>query len=379
MKVKRYTGNSLEKIKEVINNELGEHAVIISTKKIAGKGLLSSKDFEVIAAVEDAVDADAITANKVVIENEDFEEMMDIQKNQYRGLRMSMKMLDEKLIEVDEKIATLSLKSQNATAVRHDIHNIHGEWRLMIEKQLEKSKKSDVNAEDWHSGLSSLIKTAGGIMFRPTPNANPDVYVMTGPTGVGKTTTLAKLAAKCVLAENLKVGLITIDTFRVAAVDQLKEYASLLGVEVAVAFSAHEIESILERFIDKDIVFIDTPGRSQFDDEGIQHIKDAIKTKFGVCTLLVLPSNIRQEDAESTYDSYKKLKPAALILTKTDEASCCDGISKLLDISGLPVVYLTDGQRVPEDLHIATPGVIASMIIPEVRVDDSVALGEKKK
>ncbi len=66
-------------------------------------------------------------------------------------------------------------------------------------------------------------------------------------------------------------------------------------------------------------------------------------------------------------------------MTKTDEASRCDGITKLLETSGLPIVYLTDGQRVPEDLHIASPGVIASMIIPEIRVDDSVALGEKKK
>jgi flagellar biosynthesis protein FlhF len=213
-------------------------------------------------------------------------------------------------------------------------------------------------------------------MFRHTPQAPPDVYVLTGPTGVGKTTTLAKLAARCVLAEKLNVGLITTDTFRVAAVDQLREYSSLLGVEIAVAFSSEELDAQLRRFHDKDVVFIDTPGRSPYDLEGLQLTRNMLEPFFGrICTLMIFPANIRKDDASALFAAYSCLKPSALIISKTDEASRCDGITTMLECSQLPVLYLTDGQRVPEDIHCASPGLVASLVIPFVKTSEPLKAG----
>ena len=380
MKVKRYTGNSLEKIREVIAKELGKNAVVVNIQKPAGKkGLLGKKvdSYEVTAAVDDnATDAEKASVDK--LSTHSYEEIIASQKVQYRGLRKSMQLIDEKLAAVDdwmEKIGTGNIGSEKTTM--KELENVHENWAQILSDTVRKSTNGGpVSGADWHEALASMVPTAGGIMFRKTPAAAPDVYVMVGPTGVGKTTTLAKLAAKCVLGEELNVGLITMDTFRVAAVDQLREYASLLGVEISVAFSASELAQQLKAFQNKDVVFIDTPGRSQFDAMGIDSIKENLGNVKGLCSLLVVSANIREEDAVSVYDNYSVLNPAAIIITKADEATRCDGITAMLDTSSLPVIYLTDGQRVPEDLHVASPGLIASMVMPFVKCDDGVKIGD---
>jgi flagellar biosynthesis protein FlhF len=380
MKVKKYTGTVLEKIREVITRELGKDAVIINISENSVKnGILpvgKKKVYEVIAAVEDAADADSLSFAET---GKAGEELIKLQKNHYRGIRNSIKRLDEKLAEVDERMEKFSIAAPAGSApeVAKELRNVHDGWRpVLMEAVREIAKNKDIVEDDWHEALASILPTAGGIMFRRTPSSTPDVYVITGPTGVGKTTTMAKLAAKCVLGEKLNVGLISTDTFRVAAVDQLREYAHLLGTELAVAFSNEELKQQLKNFHEKDVVFIDTPGRGQFDKMGIKSIRETIAEVAGLCVILAVPANIRQEDADAIVENYSDLTPSALIITKTDEASRCDGITKLLDSSKLPVVYLTDGQRVPEDIHAASPGVLASMVMPFVRTKEPVKIGD---
>ncbi|OGV56343.1 MAG: hypothetical protein A2X49_07220 [Lentisphaerae bacterium GWF2_52_8] len=379
MKVKRYTGNSLEKIREVIVKELGEDAVIVNVKKqnSGPSGLLGFNQkpaFEVIAAIEDAENADGVSIDKL-LKSPAMEEFIQAQKEQYRGLRTSIKMLDDKLAEVDEKMAQMKLQPSSEAGPK-ELANVHAEWRALVQQAVLKVAKSAApSPEDWHEALASILPTAGGIMFRRTPAQAPDVYVIAGPTGVGKTTTLAKLAAKAVLGEGLKVGIITMDTFRVGAVDQLREYSALLGVELSVAFSSQELDQQIQNFAEKDLVLVDTPGRGQFDTAGIAKIREGLGDIPGLCVILVVTAGLRPEDAEAVSEAYGELKPSALILTKTDEAARCDGLTKLFDVSKLPVVYFADGQRVPEDLHVASPGVLASLIMPFVKPAEPVKLG----
>lgn len=374
MKVKRYTGVSLEKIREVIVKELGNNAVIVNIKRnIDKKGLLGSKkvNYEVTVAVEEAINADDVSLGE--LSGNVVQDLLDIQKEHYVGIRNSIKRLDEKLADVDDRFNDFAAVGECGL---DELKNVHKEWQPIIKNNLKEiTKSSNPTEEDWHEALATMIPTAGGIMFRKTPTSAPDVYVLAGSTGVGKTTTLAKLAAKCVLREKLNVGLITLDTFRVAAVDQIREYASLLGIELSVAFSASELNQQLVKFADKDIVFIDTPGRSQFDDLGIQAVSDLIADVKGLCVLLVVPANIRKEDALTVFENYKVLNPSVLIISKSDEASCCDGLTQLIDVSNLPLIYITDGQRVPEDIHVASPGVVASMVMPFVKSPEPIKRG----
>ena len=368
MKVRRYTGSSLDKIRDVIEADFGEHAVIINTKKTSKAGILpgtGKASYEVIAAIDESVNADMITRSSG--ERADLkllEDLMEGQQTQYRGLRKSMKRLDEKLADLDGRMDTMVNRNDPLQSA-DEMENVHSDWRdKMIPIVKEISNGRNQQPMDWLEALATLIPTAGGIMFRETPESPPDVYVMCGPTGVGKTTTLAKLTAKCVLGQNLNVGVLTIDTFRMAAVDQLREYASLLGVEMQVAFSPEELRRHLDNFADKDVVFIDTPGRSQFDQFGIDDIKKCVCQNNDMSVLLTIPANVRREDAKSIFDSYKVLNPVALIITKSDETTKCDGLTTLFDKSKLPVVYLTVGQHVPEDIQEATPAAVAGLIMP---------------
>ncbi|NQZ70035.1 MAG: FHIPEP family type III secretion protein, partial [Lentisphaeria bacterium] len=277
-----------------------------------------------------------------------------------------------KLSDLDERVVKIGYENDPKKKIR-ELDNIHEAWQEKIIDTVESICPDRIPAyDDWHESLASMIPTAGGILFRKTANASPDIFVMAGPTGVGKTTTLAKLAAKCVLGDSLNVGVLTIDTFRVAAVDQLREYVNLLGIEMQVAFSPDELSRHLEAFYDKDVVFIDTPGRSQFDQFGIQSIQDCIGEQKGLSVILNVPANIRKEEEAEIYRSYKILDPMAVVITKSDEAVCCDGLSYLFDFTGLPAIYITTGQRVPEDIAIATPGDVASLILGKNTVVEDV-------
>jgi flagellar biosynthesis protein FlhF len=361
--------------------ELGEKAVVVNVQKNepAGGFLRIGKktpSFEVVVAVEESVDADSSKPGTASTEAVRIETLIEEQKVQYRGLRQSIRLLDEKLAEIDERMAGAVARKEAAEQADGRLRNVHEEWLSPI---LEQAKKIAVGRlpqpEDLHEALAALIPTAGGVMFRRTPGTPPDVYAFVGPTGVGKTTTLAKLAAKCVLAEKLNVGLISLDTFRVAAVDQLREYASLLGVEVAVAFSGEELARQITNFTSKDVVFIDTPGRGPYDQAGIDSIAACLKGVDNAAVVLVVPAGIRKEDARSIMTHYGALCPSALIVTKTDESSVCDGLTTLFETAGKPVVYVTDGQRVPEDIHAASPGLLASIVMPDVSCNEPVNVG----
>ncbi|RMD84610.1 MAG: hypothetical protein D6820_00875 [Lentisphaerae bacterium] len=373
MKVRRYTGSSLEKIQETISKDFGEHAVIVNTRKIAKPGFLpgsSSTMYEVIAAIDEAMDADRPGLHGESVSPDIVQELLETSRMEYRGLRESILRLDEKLVEIDNRLNKLNKVSTVSTHEHPWLENIHPAWRERLAEEASRlAANGIVQYDDWVDALAGMIPTASGILFRSTAGSSPDVYAFIGPTGVGKTTTLAKLASQCVFTHNLNVGLLTIDTFRVAAVDQLREYANLLGVELQVAFSAEELSAHIESFQDKDVILIDTPGRSQFDKLGLKGIEDCISPQSDLSVILVVPAGIRREDANAVYQSYRSLSPDVLILSKLDEATRCDGLTSLIDISHLPIVYLTTGQRVPEDIEPAHPQRVAQLILSKQLTD----------
>ncbi len=358
MKIRRYQGKSLEAIREKVLLELGDDAVIVSTRSEKQGNLLlgRSTHYEVIAAVDDM----ATPAENAGLPNQ-VAAMLAEQKEQYLGVRRSLKLLDDKMAEVDAALRITNLRHQSVGS--GVLARIHEAWRAPVtEVARELAGGRDPDPAEWHEALERFIVARSGIQFRSTQGMAPDVYCLIGPTGVGKTTTLAKLAARAVLQERLSVGIITIDTFRVGAVDQVREYGNLLGVEVKVAFGADEVAHHLAAFQDRDVVFIDTPGRSQYDAAGIEQIRQCLGESGNLCVALVVPAGVRTEEALHIAANYREMKPAVLILTKTDEASQCDGLTQLIDAAGLPVVYVTDGQQVPEDLAPASAGLIAALI-----------------
>jgi len=179
------------------------------------------------------------------------------------------------------------------------------------------------------------------------------VVALVGPTGVGKTTTLAKLAAHFALERGLKVELITADTFRIAAVDQLRTYADILSIPLYTVERPLDVAQALEETAGADLVLIDTGGRSHKDDERMAELQDLLAAARPDEIHLVFALNTNPRDADRMLERYLPLGVNRLLFTKVDETSAPGLLLNIRLRSDLPVSYITDGQSVPDDLRPA--------------------------
>ncbi len=199
--------------------------------------------------------------------------------------------------------------------------------------------------------------------FYGTASSKPRRIALLGPTGVGKTTTVAKLAADYLLNQGRSLALVTIDIYRIAAAEQLKVYGEIMNVPVDIAGSPREFKRIMERHQDKDLVLIDTAGRSPRDRKGIEALHAFIGPGSGIENHLVLSVATRERENHIAVQRFTGAPLKSMILTKLDE---CDGLGPLLNIHlrhDTPLSYLTDGQRVPEDLLLAETERVGQLIL----------------
>jgi flagellar biosynthesis protein FlhF len=184
-------------------------------------------------------------------------------------------------------------------------------------------------------------------------NNNKKVVVFIGPTGVGKTTTLAKLAANMVLNEKKKVGLITSDTYRIAAVEQLKTYSEIIGVPLSIIYSPAEVFNAVKNYDDKEIILLDTAGRSHKDQYQLMELKSLLKSSIDFETYLVLSATTKFSDCVEIIKSYSFLDDYKLLFTKLDETSSLGILLNVAYVTKKALAYLTTGQSVPDDIEIA--------------------------
>ncbi len=194
------------------------------------------------------------------------------------------------------------------------------------------------------------------------------VAMLVGPTGVGKTTTIAKLAGRFGVAGDLRVGLITVDTYRVAAVDQLRTYAEIIDLPLQVVSSPAELPAALAQFAEFDLVLIDTAGRSPHDERQLEELKQlvAAATPDDICLVLSLTSGARS--LRSTAERFAAVRPTSLILTKLDEATGCGGLLSVSRDIAVPISYITLGQEVPRDIEPANACRAARLILGRDRL-----------
>ncbi|MGB4008509.1 MAG: flagellar GTP-binding protein, partial [Bacillota bacterium] len=188
------------------------------------------------------------------------------------------------------------------------------------------------------------------------------VVAFVGPTGVGKTTTIAKIAAGAALVEKAKVALITADTYRIAAIEQIKTYAEIIGVPWEVVYSPRDMEMALVKRSDAELVLIDTAGRSPNSPTRMYELKSMMDAALPEEIHLVLSATTRRQDLDNLVDRFAQVGFDKVILTKLDESSTLGAIFNVYARSGRPFSYFADGQSVPEDIHPATCSEIAEMI-----------------
>lgn len=184
-----------------------------------------------------------------------------------------------------------------------------------------------------------------------------------GPTGVGKTTTLAKIAAECVIKHKKKIAFITTDTYRIAAIDQLKTYAKILNVPMEVCYTIDDFKKAAQTFKDYDLILIDTAGRNFRNKQYVEDLKQVIDFENEIETFLVLSLTAKQRDMEDIYNQFSIIEIDKLIFTKADETSSYGAMYNMIIKYNKGIAYMTNGQNVPDDMIATKPNVIAKTII----------------
>lgn len=187
---------------------------------------------------------------------------------------------------------------------------------------------------------------------------NPKVVFFIGPTGVGKTTTIAKIASKFCLEEKKKIAMLTCDTYRIAAAEQLRTYASILEIPFEIVYTTEEMKEAAVRFKDFDYIFVDTAGHSYQNEEQREAVKSFIQSVDGVAeseTYLVVSATTKYRDLEKIADSYSSVADYKLIFTKLDETNALGSLFNLRLHTGASLSYVTSGQNVPNDIEEFNP------------------------
>lgn len=212
--------------------------------------------------------------------------------------------------------------------------------------------------------VAKLIPTdAAGGQVQPTTDGRPRIIALIGPTGVGKTTTVAKLAATFRLKQGKRVGLITLDTYRIAAVDQLKTYANIIGVPLRVVTTPAELRDALTGFQNCDVVLIDTAGRSQRDDPKLQQLDALIRAADPHEVHLVLSSTASQTVLLETAERFSRIRTDRIIFTKLDEAVSFGVLLNVARKVNKQLSYVTTGQEVPHQIEPGCPKRLASLVV----------------
>ena len=368
MIIRKYIVKDMNEAMAKIRFELGKEAVIISQNKVKKSGFLGlfqPKLIEVTAALENVKPM----PDKEKEELEFQESVNNIKKLMQDQINSQNK--EEKVVEAENNIkvemqemkAMLNEVMKNTVSIGTPSEEVQFLKSIDIEDEFiddiviaAKAKKIDFKEAVKEVIASDLMTTNEELSGK---------VVLVGPTGVGKTTTIAKLAGKLALVDKKKVGLITIDTYRIGAVEQLKTYAEIMNIAFKVVITIKDMEDAINELSDCDVILIDTTGRSSKNTMQLSELRAFIKKAEPDQVALVVSSITKNKDLKVILEGYKDLDYEKIIITKLDETSVYGSIYNISKMSNKPICYITTGQNVPEDIKEATLDELLPIILGE--------------
>ena len=371
MKVKTYRAPTLAEALAEVKNDLGREAVIVQTRRLRQGGFLGMMATEIVE-VTAAVDTTLAKANKAAAARPPEPKPKENDAD------------DAKMLALHLELASMRKSLESVLADRATAQKMTTEMQPDKKKSLllEWSRKNDLDpvaADALFYGIPNInslsselfqsrlrerliahFQDVAGITVRP---AYCKVVALIGPTGVGKTTTVAKLAANFALKEKYRVALVTADTYRIAAVEQLKTYADLIGIPIDVVYTPQEMRSALYRHQDKQLVLIDTAGRSPSNQPQLAELEALLAVDDNIEKHLVLSATTKFTDCLEAVQRFQPSKPQKYLFTKLDEASNLGTLFNLMFHAPKTLSYITTGQNVPDDIELADPNRLTTMML----------------
>lgn len=392
MIIKKFTANTETEAILSAKEEMGSNAVVLSIKTIKQRGFrrLFKKDMvEVTAALEDKTTA-SLPVNKVNIAIREDEEKKLIRKdiideekkssaieekldNLQSILESRMSETVEKEIQ-QEKETVSSEKNVNFTYIQLIYHQlleneVEEKYINQIISEIEASLKKENNLDTILAAVyQKIILKLGSPALITAKEKEPEIVFFVGPTGVGKTTTIAKVASDFKLDKGLKVAMITSDTYRIAAVEQLRTYANILDVPLQVVYTIEELNTAMENFKDYDLILVDTAGRSHKNQEQCMEMlhlvnDTSIPEGFQKRVYLVLSAATKYRDLLNIVEVYQAIGEYNLIFTKLDETSALGNLLNIKLQTNASLSYVTSGQTVPDDISIIDAQKLAKNLL----------------
>jgi flagellar biosynthesis protein FlhF len=377
--LKTFRGTSMADALNQVKRHFGRTAVILTTRTVSRRGVLglASKPYVEITAARDVTDLpDAVGQNRLPV-------IPPAPQGEASGTRANRAVLTE-LGAVKTMIGELVQETRRTRHPRVPAE-LFEHYRRLIESNVAseiaedlissvRSRLTDAQLADPGAVRAQLAWTIAGSLPPASPiqvlgHDRPFIVALIGPTGVGKTTTIAKLAANLCLRENRRVGLITLDSYRIAAVDQLKTYARIIDVPLEVALSPEQLSNAVAAMHDRDIVFLDTAGRSQRDRRKNKELQSFLAAVKPHETHLVLSAAADQRVLEEAIGKFKDIGFNRVIFTKLDEAIGFGVLLNCLQKVGAELSYITTGQDVPDDIRVAEHHFLTELVLGASRGD----------
>ncbi|MGI6548893.1 MAG: flagellar biosynthesis protein FlhF [Syntrophomonadales bacterium] len=373
MKIKRFVGDSFPEVMKQAREQMGDEAVIIYSRKYKEGGLLglfARERFEITVAMDENYPRDPLPP--LLVETPESNNPVPISQevgylpgeilNEIRSMKVMVEDLRERIEDEPQNY------SRAGRILLKQLQNRQIDQRLAkrivkkVEDRISKEYAGDFacTREQCVQVVAELVKKPRGIELK---NGRPRIVALIGPTGVGKTTTIAKLAARFSLMENRKVGLITIDTYRIAAVEQLKIYADIMGLPLEVIYKPGDLKTAIDHFSNRDLVFIDTAGRSPHNEPQMEELVSLVEEANPHEVILVLSATTKTEDLLETYKRFNLIKIDKIIFTKLDETTCYGPILNIISKTKKRLSYVTNGQSVPDDIELLDDISLAQLIV----------------
>lgn len=409
MIIKKFTGKTEAEATEAAKKELGSTLVIMNVREVKKKGLfafLSPKQIEVTAALEEetparpqygsvlrtAADKEIRTEQQNLLAKNSAE---NIEKKLDSLQTLLESQLNNRQPEKDESVKAQDVpdaegkeeKTSDMAAAEKKEEEENPEQdkfiRLLYNKMLDnemdekyvnsiledasKTKKADLPFDYLLANIYQKMVLKFGKSEGITPSEDgPRIVLFIGPTGVGKTTTIAKLAGRYCVEEKKKVALLTADTYRIAAAEQLRTYANILETPFRVIYTPEELQAAVDDYWDCDYIFIDTAGRSHQNTDQLEKMKEmvaALKKPEQYQVFLVLSATTKYRDLQKIADCYGKIADFELIFTKLDETEAVGNLLNMKLYTDAPIAYVTCGQNVPDDMEAFNPQKTVKQIL----------------
>lgn len=397
MIIKRYLVSNMNEALTRIRYELGKDAIIISQRKVRKpgiKGLFSGKLIEVTAAVENSSNEVKNSQKKDEEFKDSLESIKKIIKDEGSIERDKSQTVERKILENNKKPYEVVENKKEINNVNSDVASVHkevNELKALLNKVIDNTSKDekrdplefrldklDIDKEFYEEIINLsrgnlnenideqevLRKIFEESVLEATESLSGRV-VLIGPTGVGKTTTIAKLAGRLALIEKKNVGLITVDTYRIGAIEQLKTYAEIMNIPFRVVITIKEMQEAIKSMENCDIVLIDTTGRSSKNAMQISELRAFVQKANPDHISMVISATTKNKDIKSILEGYSALEYDNVIITKLDETTVYGSLYNIAKRANKPINFITTGQNVPDDIKIPTNKVIARFILGE--------------